>query len=274
MRNAIRRLVKVLTASLSVAIIREETLHELVASRNSLESLARWTSPEVPEKLRTHIIRESAKSRSQLQQDLLVCFIYPDKNSERFFVEFGATDGISLSNTFLLETSLNWTGILCEPAQVWHSKLKSNRQCIVDFSCVHPQSNLEVLFSQTDNPELSTISGYSDNDLHSTNRKKKTEYLVTTVSLDDLLKRHKAPREITYLSVDTEGSEFEILESFPFENWKISIISVEHNYTSSREKIDTLLKSKGFQNILPETSLFDGWYLNEDANRDFLQALK
>jgi hypothetical protein len=45
-----------------------------------------------------------------------------------------------------------------------------------------------------------------------------------TVSLNDLLMEHKAPKEIDYVSIDTEGSESKILKSFNFDNFKVQIL--------------------------------------------------
>ena len=53
----------------------------------------------------------------KLRQDILVAVLARFKRNG-YFVEFGATDGVYLSNTFLLEQQLGWTGILAEPARV------------------------------------------------------------------------------------------------------------------------------------------------------------
>ena len=58
---------------------------------------------------------------------------------------------------------------------------------------------------------------------------------VETISLNDLLKKFNAPKYIDYLSIDTEGSEFEILSSLDFSKY-ISVITCEHNYSSKRKK--------------------------------------
>jgi hypothetical protein len=53
---------------------------------------------------------------AQLGQDLEVVRHYDNKEGG-FFVEVGANDGISISNTYLLETRYNWKGICCEPIE-------------------------------------------------------------------------------------------------------------------------------------------------------------
>jgi len=52
---------------------------------------------------------------------------------------------------------------------------------------------------------------------------------VKTISLEDLLGKYDAPSVIDYLSIDIEGSEFEILSSFNFEKYKFKIITGENN---------------------------------------------
>jgi hypothetical protein len=91
-------------------------------------------------------------------------------------------------------------------------------------------------------------------------------YGVDTISLNDLLEQFNAPSRIDYLSIDTEGSELRILSSLDFQKYDIRIITVEHNGTQQREKIFSLLSSKGFVRKFQEFSLFDDWYVkNVDA---------
>lgn len=98
-------------------------------------------------------------SRSQLSQDLFVLY---QTNLKRngFFVEFGATDGVSLSNTYLLEKHFQWNGIVAEPGRSWHEKLEGNRNCIVDKRCVWRSSGEVVDFADASVHELSTIAEF------------------------------------------------------------------------------------------------------------------
>ena len=63
------------------------------------------------------------KSRAQLKQDIFVLLETGFKR-DGYFVEFGATNGVDLSNSWLLEKAFGWTGILAEPARIWHDDLK------------------------------------------------------------------------------------------------------------------------------------------------------
>jgi FkbM family methyltransferase len=200
------------------------------------------------------------KSKAQIFQDLFVLYLTNEKR-KGFFVDFGATNGIELNNTYLLEKEYEWTGILAEPAKVWEESLKTNRTCFIDHRCVWSSSGELLLFNETENAILSSINSFSDIDFLSDQRINKVRYEVQTVSLMDLLKKYNAPYEIDYLSIDTEGSELEILQAFNFQKFSIKIITVEHNFTDKREQICALLTMNGYRRIFDKVSLFDDWYI-------------
>lgn len=205
-----------------------------------------------------------SKSRSQLRQDLFVIseVEHKIKNRGGYFVEFGATNGIDLSNTYLLETEFSWTGILAEPARLWEKQLKANRpNASIETLCVWKDSNSSLIFNETDEPELSTIDIFSDADGHRKTRLAGKKYEVQTISLNDLLIKHGAPKYIDYLSIDTEGSEYEILQAFNFNEYSFRIITVEHNYTPEREKIFALLTGHGYKRKYENISSIDDWYV-------------
>lgn len=198
-------------------------------------------------------------SKAQLFQDLFVLFITNNKKGG-YFVEFGATNGITLSNSYLLEKSFGWNGILAEPARCWHNELRANRNCIIDMRCVWDKSDEHLDFNEVSSQELSTINTYSGSDGHSLDRQNGNIYPVETISLNDLLEKHNAPHAIDYLSIDTEGSELTVLSAFDFSKYNIRIITVEHNFTADRKKIHDLLSQHGYQRVFEKFSKWDDWY--------------
>ena len=199
-------------------------------------------------------------SKSQLGQDLLA-LIGSGAKRNGFFVEFGAADGVALSNSYLLEKEFGWKGILCEPSRSWHEDLEKNRSCIVDTRCVYSKTGEQISFSENYIGELSGITEFSGDGHHGILDRTITSYQVETISLLDLLKSHSAPKHIEFLSVDTEGSEFEILNAFDFSEYSFGAICVEHNYLENRSKVKELLEANGYRQIYPEQSEFDDWYV-------------
>lgn len=201
---------------------------------------------------------------AELKQDIFVLAIKGFKKSG-FFVEFGLMDGIYASNTYVLEKEFEWNGIVCEPAKVFHDKVRANRSCVIDYRAVTGHSGDVVEFKETDsNLGLSSIVEYS-NDMHTQARARSTGavYDVTTVSLNDLLEEHQAPHEIDYISIDTEGAELPVIESFDFSKYQVDIFTIEHNYVHDiRKRINEIMYAQGYYRVFPELSKYDDWYIH------------
>lgn len=226
--------------------------HELVLAQKKNQLHA---ASDTPLRLDEHLKRLSV---SQLGQDLWVLEKTGYKRGG-FFVEFGATNGILLSNTYLLERQFDWNGICAEPNPDYFRELQSNRSCRVTDACIGAQTGQEVEFILAD--EFGTMAAYVDSDEHQPRR---TAYAasgrtirLTTTSLHDMLVAGNAPRDIDYLSIDTEGSEYDILSHFPFDKWCIRLLTVEHNFTPMRDKIFDLLTARGYRRTEAQ---WDDWY--------------
>jgi hypothetical protein len=100
-------------------------------------------------------------------------------------------------------------------------------------------------------------------DFNSSERNNAREITVRTVSLNDLLEQNNAPPVVDFLSIDTEGSEYEILSHFDFDAYKIRFIAVEHNSVEpKRQEIHHLLSRQGYRRKFEEFSFFDDGYAN------------
>lgn len=207
-----------------------------------------------------YVLKKFDVSKAQIFQDLFVLFMTNEKRGG-YFVEFGATNGVTLSNSYLLEKSFGWNGILAEPGRCWHAELRGNRNCKIETNCVWGKSGERLEFNEVASQELSTIKAFSGSDGRSLQRQNGNVYLVETISLNELLEKYSAPHEIDYLSIDTEGSELTILSSFDFSKYNIRIITVEHNFTKERERIYDLLKRNGYKRVFAKFSNWDDWYV-------------
>lgn len=247
-------------------------LHRTSTQRELARRLSRYDSEfrdvaflrALPDKDVVGALRLLDKSTSQFRQDLFVLAALDHKRNG-YFVEFGATNGIDSSNTYLLETEFGWTGILAEPARVWHQQLRLNRRSHIDFGCVWSASDEVVDFMETDDALYSTASKFAASDAHADVRRHGKSYAVPSISLEGLLAKYDAPRLIDYLSIDTEGSEFEILKAFDFEKHEFSVITCEHNFGPNRERVRRLLERRGYERKLEQVSRVDDWYVRRGA---------
>jgi FkbM family methyltransferase len=201
----------------------------------------------------------SAHAKADQHQDMWVVHETAGKRGG-FFVEFGATDGLAGSNTLLLEREFGWRGILAEPNPIWHAELARNRTARIDHRCVFRATGERVGFAATKHSDLATIAEFAASDGHAQSRIEHEVLQIETVSLNDLLATHGAPRAIDYVSIDTEGSELAILEAFDFARWDVRLFSIEHNLTPRERDIDRLMRSRGYEKRFADYALIDAWY--------------
>jgi len=189
---------------------------------------------------------------SQIGQDRYVFERFFKDAPRGTFLEIGAYDGETFSNTLFFEEALGWRGICVEPLQDAFVKLKARRSaiclncCIADFdgrgefldaSVVGDDKMLSGLVESFDPRHVARIqSGLI----------KAQRQSVEVRRLSSILDEHGFDR-IDYCSIDTEGSELKILQTIDFSRYSFSVFSIENNYGDPR--IAELLDAHGFQRV-------------------------
>ncbi len=170
------------------------------------------------------------------------------------FVDIGAHDGISYSNSYYFEKKLGWKGICVEPHPDRYKELVKNRKAACVQACI-ANANGKARFCKITGP-LEMLSGLIDEydprhliridqDL-STHGGSKQIISVDVFTLKFVLDKYKI-KKIDFMSVDTEGSEFPILQSIDLNKIYIGVIVVENNYQDN--KVKNYLLSKGYELI-------------------------
>jgi len=178
------------------------------------------------------------KYYSQINQDEYVIDYFKNKNNG-FFIDIGANDGVTFSNTKALE-ELGWKGICVEANKQAYLACENNRQC----KCINVAVHNKVGTATFSSPPDSLVGGLKETFTpgHVRQWGKRvafTETQVKTNTLLNILNECNAPLHIEYLSLDTEGSEGDILEHFFQYNcnkYHIKYIDVEHNFNGQIQR--------------------------------------
>lgn len=154
---------------------------------------------------------------------------------EGFFVEIGANDGISQSNTFFLEKKYNWHGLLIEPSEKFKKlvKIRSNKNFFSNSACCSFKNSGKIIEFSYNN--LMTVALNLENDLDISKHKENArdhnkinyEFNIEGTPLNNLLIKYNAPKLIDFFSLDVEGVEYEVLQGIDHSTYKFKYILVE-----------------------------------------------
>lgn len=173
---------------------------------------------------------------------------------EGLFLDIGAYDGITFSNTYYLEKELSWNGICIEPNPVPFEKLKNNRNCILlNCGVGNMESSMEFTAVSGSGEMLSGFKNSMD-DLHWKRIQKLIDagecethpIFVEIKKLSRILEEHNYTM-IDYCNIDVEGGELEVLKSINFQKIRIKLLSVENNY--NKRDVLNFLKRRGYSKI-------------------------
>jgi FkbM family methyltransferase len=161
-----------------------------------------------------------------------------------YAIDVGASDGISVNSTYVLEKAAKWTVLAIEPNPNFHPYLKQSRSfyALCAAGSKREQATLHV--------NLANIEAFSSIN-PSVNHPRfiqeggkdwgKVEVEVRT--LNDLLDQYDFP-QLDALCIDTEGTEADVLAGIDLVKWRPKAIVVEAWDSGAH---DELLASHGYE---------------------------
>jgi len=179
---------------------------------------------------------------SQAGQDELVVGLLRGKR-DGYFVDLASNDATVDSNTFALERDYRWNGLCVEPnPRYWHKLAHYRPRCNVVAAVVGGASHRgdEILFRYANRGGHGGIAGPGFDNAGWLWRS--FAQVAFVVPLLEILDRNGAPHVIDYLSLDVEGAESFVLMNFPFEKYRVNIVTVER----PKDDIRAYLKSQGY----------------------------
>lgn len=162
------------------------------------------------------------------------------------FLEMGAHNGISFSNSKFFEDTLNWSGILIEPNPSLFADLCKNRQKTINIPYAISKTEGEIELYK--NCALSSVKSNTTEEFFKQWHNQYTEIIkVPSRRLDSILNENYITR-IDFWSLDIEGSEYEALETM---DWSIPVylICIEKQTPERKKQCDDILIANGFKFI-------------------------
>jgi len=169
------------------------------------------------------------KNYSSDFQDIFVCWYLSKSNkpfSDLFFFDIGAYDGITKSNTYLLELQ-GATGVLIEPNLLLSDQIQKNRVSIIEMVGLVVDQNYDkykLVFDNKDSQQAKLLLDYNQVNQNSID--------VKTSTPKDIFEKYQVDfrNKILYVSIDVEGNDLPLLKSIIQVRILPDIVSIEHNH--------------------------------------------
>jgi FkbM family methyltransferase len=175
-----------------------------------------------------------------------------------YFIELGANDGITQSNTKHFELFKGWHGVLIEPSPTQFKKLKkfrSKRNHFYNAACVafdFPKDTIELIYSNLMSVALEGRNDIADPFEHAkagekhSDREQSYKFYAQARTLQSILDESESPALVDLLSLDVEGGELEVLAGVDFQKTNFRYIVIE---TRSIDEVRKFLFSNNYREL-------------------------
>ncbi len=205
--------------------------------------------PELLVRTPSHKLRENfnlpySEHSSQLNQDIFALLI--NRFQPGFFVEIGANDGYTLSNSIYLESCFNWQGILIEANPKYLDSLNQRKQSIIVNKAVASKKGKKEFI------DAGLFGGLKESldPLHQNYTNQQPVFSVECEPLYEILKACDAPQCIDFVSLDVEGGECAIVEQMVKGPYRFKCGCIEHNNRrKDYDSISSMLNSANYKII-------------------------
>ena len=188
-----------------------------------------------------------------------------------FFIEAGANDGYSQSNTYFLEKKLHWHGILVEGIPELFKKCKKERpeSIVLNYALVSkdfPHKTVSMHYAHLMSLVDGSLKTKKEQENHIKdaidNQKLNGSYTVDVPArtLESILDNIKSIPRIDFFSLDVEGYELNVLKGLNFSKYRPKFILVE---THSFDEVNIFLEEHNYE-LLEKMTIHDYFYKNKD----------
>jgi FkbM family methyltransferase len=180
-------------------------------------------------------LRDSKKVPLDIKLDAII------QKTGGFFIELGANDGITQSNTAYFEFYRGWKGLLIEPSFDKYQQCCKNRpnSIVKNYACVSNEYDKDTIDGDFYGGLMASVGGSRLNSSES------NLVSVPTITLEKLLDTYLGQGKIIdLLSLDTEGYELPILNGLNLCKYRPRYMLIEIYEKDYNEIVDFLTTHK------------------------------
>lgn len=208
--------------------------------------------------LRDLLLLPESPHVTQLNQDIFA--LLANRFRSGFFLEIGANDGFTLSNTVYLEEQFGWNGLLIEANPQYLDSLKVRKSKSIIAAVVEKEGYYDFCSAGL----YGGVTALLDK-THEKRTKDARSISVWGTTLEKILDDNGVPAAINFVSIDVEGAEVPIVEQMcKLRNYRFACGCIEYNARQADyQQIANLLKNSGYRIVWEGQTQHDLFFVDE-----------